>query len=43
MIEVMAIRWMTTAKRLMRERHGTAAVEFALILPVLAVMLLGPI
>ena len=39
----MAIPWMATAKRLMRERHGTAAVEFALILPVLAVMLLGPI
>jgi Flp pilus assembly protein TadG len=42
-IEVMAIRWMTTAKRLMRERRGTAGVEFAMILPVLAVLLLGPI
>ncbi len=42
-MEVMAIRWMTTAKKLMRERHGTAAVEFVLILPVLAVLLLGPI
>ncbi len=39
----MAIRWMTTANRLMRERRGTAGVEFAMILPVLAVLLLGPI
>ncbi|MCH7781203.1 MAG: pilus assembly protein [Acidobacteria bacterium] len=34
---------MTTARRLLRERDGTAAVELALILPVLVVLLLGPI
>ncbi len=43
MIDVVAIRWIKTARRLLRERHGTAAVEFAMILPVMAVMLLGPI